>query len=466
MKLFQPSESLTVGFLLALTGGLLDAYSYLNRGEVFATAETGNIVLMGINLAQQNWSGALHYLLPVLAFTAGILAAEWVRRRCDPGEGRPQRLHWRLPLLLAECVAILVVSALPVGPLDPLANIIISFASALQVESFRNIQGYGCVNFGGEPLMAMDTVKEAVAYARSLEKEHDKVFRFTITTNGMLLNDENIDYINREMSNVVLSLDGRKEVNDHMRPTAGGKGSYDVIVPKFQKLVAGRGTKDYYARGTFTRENLDFAADVMHLADLGFRHVSVEPASGPLDDPFAIKEEDLAKVEEEYEKLARELMGRKDVNFFHFNVDLAQGPCVIKRLRGCGAGCEYVAVTPDGDIFPCHQFVGKEEYRMGNVFDGSFDMDISGKFADQNIYTRPACRECWARFYCSGGCSASNLLVNGDISLSNEVACEMERKRLECAIALKAIAAGMGEVPNTEGNYTNCNQCEDCQKAE
>ena len=174
----------------------------------------------------------------------------------------------------------------------------------------------------------------------------------------------------------------------------------------------------------------------------------------------------MAQVEAEYEKLARELMGRKDVNFFHFNVDLAQGPCVIKRLRGCGAGCEYVAVTPDGDIFPCHQFVGKEEYRMGNVFDGSFDMDISGKFADQNIYTRPACRECWARFYCSGGCSASNLLVNGDISLSNEVACEMERKRLECAIALKAIAAGIGEVPNTDGNYTNCNQCESCQKAE
>ncbi len=316
----------------------------------------------------------------------------------------------------------------------------------------------GTGDFGTGHRMTMD--------AETLEKEHDKVFRFTITTNGMLLNDENIDYINREMSNVVLSLDGRKEVNDHMRPTAGGKGSYDVIVPKFQKLVAGRGTKDYYARGTFTRENLDFAADVMHLADLGFRHVSVEPASGPLDDPFAIKEEDLAQVEAEYEKLARALMGRKDVNFFHFNVDLAQGPCVIKRLRGCGAGCEYVAVTPDGDIFPCHQFVGKEEYRMGNVFDNSFDMDISGKFANQNIYTRPACRECWARFYCSGGCSASNLLVNGDISLSNQVACEMERKRLECAIALKAIAAGMGEAPTTEGNYTSCNQCEDCQKAE
>ena len=316
--------------------------------------------------------------------------------------------------------------------------------------------------FGGEPLMAMETVKKTVEYARSLEKEHGKVFRFTITTNGVLLNDENIDYINREMSNVVLSLDGRPQVNDHMRPTVNGKGSYEVIVPKFQKLVAGRGSKDYYVRGTFTRENLDFANDVMHLASLGFRHVSVEPASGPLDDPFAIKEEDLPVVKAEYERLARMLVERKDVNFFHFNVDLKQGPCVIKRLRGCGAGCEYVAITPDGDIYPCHQFVGKEEYRMGSVFDGAFDMAISGTFADQNIYTRPACRECWARFYCSGGCSASNLLVNGDISQSNEVACEMERKRLECAIAMRALAAGMGQRENTESNYTSCNQCEDC----
>ncbi len=314
--------------------------------------------------------------------------------------------------------------------------------------------------FGGEPLMAMDTVKRTVEYARSIEEKYDKCFRFTITTNGVLLNEENMEYINREMSNVVLSLDGRPEVNDNMRPTVNGKGSYDVIVPRFQKLAAMRGTRDYYVRGTFTRENLDFAADVMHLASLGFRNVSVEPASGALDDPYAIKAEDLERVEAEYENLARQLQGRGgEINFFHFNVDLKQGPCVIKRLRGCGAGCEYVAVTPDGDIYPCHQFVGREEYRMGSVYDGTFDMELSGKFAEQNIYTRPACRKCWARFYCSGGCSASNLIVNGDISISNEVACAMERKRLECAIALKATAAGMGEEPYTECNNTDCNHC-------
>ena len=291
----------------------------------------------------------------------------------------------------------------------------------------------------------MDTVKKTVEYARSIEKEHDKCFRFTITTNGVLLNDENIEYINREMSNAVLSIDGRKEVNDRMRPTVNGKGSYDVIVPKFQKLIAGRGDKDYYLRGTFTRDNLDFAADVMHMASLGAKNISVEPVVGGPEDPYALREEDVPAILAEYEKLAEELRKHPEVNFFHFNVDLAQGPCVIKRLRGCGAGCEYVAITPEGDIYPCHQFVGNEDYKLGNLYEDTFNMEISKAFSNLNIYTREDCKDCWARFYCSGGCSASNLLVNGDIKKPHHVGCELERKRLECAIALRAIAAGMGD---------------------
>lgn len=299
--------------------------------------------------------------------------------------------------------------------------------------------------FGGEPLMAMDTVKKTVEYARSIEKEHDKNFRFTITTNGVLLDDEIIEYVNKEMSNVVLSLDGRPEVNDYMRPTVNGKGSYDVIVPKFKKLVEGRGTKDYYIRGTFTRHNLDFAEDVLHFASLGFKQLSIEPVVSEATAEWALRDEDVPTIEAEYEKLAQALRDHPETNFFHFNVDLSQGPCVIKRLRGCGAGCEYVAITPDGDIYPCHQFVGNEDYLLGNLYEGTFNKDISRQFAALNVYTREKCQNCWAKFYCSGGCSASNLAVNGDIKVPHEIGCQLERKRLECAIALKAIRSGMAD---------------------
>ena len=304
--------------------------------------------------------------------------------------------------------------------------------------------------FGGEPMMALNTVKETVEYARSIEAEKNKHFRFTMTTNGVLLDDENIAYFNREMKNCVLSLDGRKQVNDAMRIFPNGKGSYDTIVPRFRKLVAARGDQEYYLRGTFTRENLDFAEDVRAIAEQGFRHISVEPCVGPNDDPYAIKEEDLPRCMEEYEKLARYLLRHPEVNFFHFNVDLSQGPCVIKRMRGCGAGAEYVAVTPEGDIYPCHQFVGKKEYRMGNVLDGTFDASIADQFANLNIYTREDCRTCWARFYCSGGCSAANLNANGDLKKPARVGCALQRKRLECAIAMQAIRAGLAENPTEE----------------
>ncbi len=297
--------------------------------------------------------------------------------------------------------------------------------------------------FGGEPLMAWDTVKKTVEYARSIEQEHNKNFRFTITTNGVLLDDEKIEYINREMSNAVLSLDGRREINDNLRIRVDGSGSYDAIVPKFQKLVASRGEKDYYVRGTFTHHNLDFDRDVLHMADLGFEQVSVEPVVSDPSLPWALQESDLEEIFNRYDILADELLKRrregKGFNFFHFMIDLEQGPCIIKRLRGCGAGYEYTAITPEGDIYPCHQFVGQADYKLGNLYDGTFDFALSDRFGALNVYTREDCGDCWAKFYCSGGCSASNFFTNGDIAKPYFVGCELERKRVECAIYMKAV---------------------------
>ena len=310
--------------------------------------------------------------------------------------------------------------------------------------------------FGGEPLMNFEVVKETVKYARSLEQQYNKHFRFTITTNGLLLDDEKIEYINREMNNVVLSLDGRKEVNDRMRVTPNGKGCYDIIVPKYQKLVAGRGDKDYYIRGTFTKYNLDFTNDVLHFVDLGFEQLSIEPVVSDPKLDYSIKYDDLPRVFEEYERLAGTIVESrkkgKYYNFFHFMIDLNQGPCAIKRLRGCGCGNEYVAVTPQGDIYPCHQFVGHEEYRMGNLNDGSFDQEMKLDFARANVYSKENCRNCWAKFYCSGGCNANNYQYEGDIRKSHKTSCELEKKRLECAIMIKAALSEDGDDSPCDGD--------------
>lgn len=296
--------------------------------------------------------------------------------------------------------------------------------------------------FGGEPLMNFDVVKKTVEYARSIEKEHNKNFRFTITTNGLLLTDDKIDFINREMANVVLSLDGRKEVNDKLRVSPNGSGSYDIIVPKYQKLVSERGDKDYYVRGTFTKNNLDFTKDVIKMSELGFDQLSIEPVVSDTKLKYSIKEEDLPRVFEEYETLAKEMIKRKKsgkcFNFFHFMIDLDQGPCAIKRLRGCSCGNEYIAVTPNGDVYPCHQFVGNEQWRMGNVVENSFDNEIKTKFAKTNIYTKEKCKNCWAKFFCSGGCNANSWQYEGDIARSHGISCELEKKRLECALMIKA----------------------------
>lgn len=295
--------------------------------------------------------------------------------------------------------------------------------------------------FGGEPLMNWQVVKDLVNYGRSIEKEHNKNFRFTLTTNGVLLNDEIQEFANKEMANVVLSCDGRPEIHDKMRPFRGGQASYDKIMPKFKKLADSRGQDKYYIRGTFTRNNLDFSKDVIHLANEGFKQISVEPVVAKETDDYAIREEDLPELFAEYDALAAEMMRRQntdeDFNFFHFMIDLEGGPCVYKRLSGCGSGTEYMAVTPTGELYPCHQFVGNTDFCLGDVWTGVKKKDVVNEFKHCNVYAKDKCRDCFARFYCSGGCAANAYNFTGSILGSYDVGCELQKKRIECAIALK-----------------------------
>ncbi|SDB26729.1 thioether cross-link-forming SCIFF peptide maturase [Eubacterium oxidoreducens] len=299
--------------------------------------------------------------------------------------------------------------------------------------------------FGGEPLMNFDVVKRLVAYGREQEKLHGKNFRFTLTTNGTLVNEDVMEFANREMSNVVMSIDGRKEVNDRMRPFPKGAGSYDIIVPKFKEFAKSRNQENYYVRGTFTHHNLDFAKDVLHLADLGFEQISVEPVVAQPEDDYAITQEDLPKLFDEYDRLAAEMRKRnqlgKTFNFFHFMIDLEGGPCVAKRLSGCGSGTEYLAVTPTGELYPCHQFVGNEDFLMGTVFTGIENKDLQTEFKSCNVYSKEKCRKCFAKFYCSGGCAANSFNFHGSIHDAYDVGCELQKKRIECAIMLEAAKA-------------------------
>lgn len=297
--------------------------------------------------------------------------------------------------------------------------------------------------FGGEPTMMMDTIKEIIAYARENEAKWNKRIRFTMTTNATLLTDEMMDYMDKELENIILSIDGRKEVNDKVRIRFDGKGSYDQILPNIKKMVAKRDkTKAHTVRGTFTRENLDFYEDVKMMVDEGFREISIEPVVLEDGHPLALRKEDLPKIFENYDKLYDELVQKKaegkEFNFYHFKVDLNGGPCVYKRISGCGAGFEYVAITPQGEVYPCHQFVGKEEYKLGSIYDDSYNADLGMSFKKAHIYNKPKCRNCWARFYCSGGCQANNIAFNNDINNPYDIGCQMQKKRIECAIALKA----------------------------
>lgn len=299
--------------------------------------------------------------------------------------------------------------------------------------------------FGGEPLMNFEVVKQLVEYGRSLEEKHNKKFRFTLTTNGVLLDDEILDFANKEMGNLVLSLDGRKEVHDRMRPRCGGQGSYDEIVPKFIKAADSRDQMNYYVRGTYTRYNSDFAEDVKHMAELGFKQISVEPVVSPLTEDYALREEDIPKLCEQYDILAKYMLDKKKegkgFNFFHFMIDLSGGPCAIKRLTGCGSGSEYMAVAPNGDLYPCHQFVGMPEFLMGNVDTGVVNTELSEKFKRCNVYSRKECKSCFAKYYCSGGCAANAYNYTGDINGVYDIGCRLQQKRVETAIMIKAACA-------------------------
>ncbi len=294
--------------------------------------------------------------------------------------------------------------------------------------------------FGGEPLMNLDVVKELVAYARSIEKEHNKNFRFTLTTNGVLLDDETTEFLNREMSNVVLSLDGRREVHDRFRRDYMGRGSYDLILPKFQRFVEQRGGKGYYMRGTYTHHNTDFTKDIFHMADLGFTELSMEPVVCAPDDPCALREEDLPILFEQYEILAKEMIKRKKegrpFTFYHYMLDLKNGPCIYKRITGCGSGTEYMSVTPWGELFPCHQFVGDEKYSLGNVWEGVKKPEVQDEFRSCNAYAREECRDCWAKLYCSGGCAANAYHATGSVGGVYKYGCELFKKRIECAVMM------------------------------
>lgn len=302
--------------------------------------------------------------------------------------------------------------------------------------------------FGGEPLLNVDVVKKLVEYGRQLEKTTDKHFRFTLTTNGVLLNDEVIEFANREMDNIVLSIDGRKDVHNHMRPFKNGTGSYDLILDKFKQVAESRKQMKYYVRGTFTHHNLDFVEDVLHLADEGFEQISVEPVVADPSEPYAIQPEDIPQICEGYDRLAKEMLKRKregkGFQFFHYMIDLSGGPCVYKRLSGCGSGTEYLAVTPWGDLYPCHQFVGEEKFCLGNVDSGIVNTELRDTFKLCNVYAKEECRNCFAKFYCSGGCAANAYHCHGDINKPYEIGCELQRKRVECAIMLQAAYADEG----------------------